>query len=227
MHRWLLESMILHNAVRFFRKLFSVQKSSGNSSLDLLQSAINYRFSDSALLKQALTHKSGVGHEDRMGLLSNERMEFLGDAVLNCLVTEHLYRLYPEKPEGQLSKVKSLVVSRKILGMLALTIDLGKYLIFGNSEKKTGGVQRNSIVSNAFEAMIGAIYLDGGLDAARHFLQRYLFCRIDDFVSDSDNVNYKSRILELSQRDGFGFPKYTVVSASGRIMPKNLTFISK
>jgi ribonuclease III len=215
MLRWLLESMNLLNPVLCFRKFFPVRTGKGNSSLDILQKALHYRFCDSALLTQALTHKSGVGHEDRMGLHSNERMEFLGDAVLNCLVTEHLYRLYPEKPEGQLSKIKSLVVSRKILGNLALSIDLGTYLIFGNSEIKSGGVQRHSIVSNAFEAVIGAVYLDGGLDAARKFLQRFLFCRIDAFVSDSDNVNYKSKILELSQRDGFGFPKYTVVSASG------------
>lgn len=150
-----------------------------------------------------------------MGLGSNERMEFLGDAVLNCLVTDHLYCLYPKKSEGQLSKVKSLIVSRKILGEIALSIDLGQFLSFGNSELKSGGVQRLSILSNAFEALLGALYLDGGLEQARQFLKRFLYDRIDTFLSDLDNINYKSRILESSQRDGFGIPRYATVAAIG------------
>jgi ribonuclease-3 len=205
------------NARGLLRSIFTfVKQRPGNTSaLKTFQRTIGYKFRDAALLLLALTHKSNVGQDDKKGLLSNERLEFLGDAVLNFLVTEHLYALYPTKSEGQLSKVKSLVVSRKILGEIAQGFNMGDFLLFGYSERKSGGSQRFSIMSNAFEAVLGAIYLDGGMAKARKFLQTYLFCSIDMFLKDESNVNYKSRILELSQRDGFGIPRYRVVSSKG------------
>ncbi len=193
------------------------------SSLRTFQNTIGYKFRNPQLLTQALTHKSSVGPEDKKGLDSNERLEFLGDAVLNCLVTEHLYSLYPTKSEGQLSKIKSLVVSRKILGEIAQGFNMGEFLLFGYSEKKSGGMQRTSIMSNAFEAVIGAIYLDGGLVSSRLFLQRFLFGSIDAFCKDVSNINYKSKILELSQRDGFGIPRYQVIASSGPEHAKEFT----
>ncbi len=192
-------------------------------SLATFQKTIGYKFHSCALLTLSLTHKSSVGPDDKKGLMSNERLEFLGDAVLNCLVTEHLYHAYPTKSEGQLSKVKSLVVSRKILGEIAQSFSLGEYLHFGYSERKSGGNQPMSIVSNAFEAVLGAVYLDGGLEKARRFLDRFLFGSIDAFLKDESNTNYKSKILELSQRDGFGIPRYRVVSASGPEHAKEFT----
>jgi ribonuclease-3 len=192
-------------------------------SLKAFEKTIGYRFRDISLLRLALTHKSSVGPDDKKGLLSNERLEFLGDAVLNCLVTEHLYILYPTKSEGQLSKVKSLVVSRKILGEIAQGFNMGEFLLFGYSEQKSGGSQRLSIMSNAFEAVLGAIYLDGGIKNSRDFLQTYLFCSIDMFLKDASNINYKSRILELSQRDGFGIPRYRIVSSTGPEHAKEFT----
>jgi len=207
--------MSRHKLRDFFRTYFRFGKKRSTASLDRLQKALSYQFRDPGLLQQALTHKSCSAPDDKKGLMSNERMEFLGDAVLNCLVTDHLYHLYPDKSEGQLSKVKSLIVSRKILGEIALSLDLGRFVLFGNSEMKSGGTQRLSILSNAFEAVLGAAYLDGGVEAAGRLLRRWLFCRIDMFLSDVDNINYKSKILELSQRDGFGFPSYAVVAASG------------
>jgi ribonuclease-3 len=192
-------------------------------SLVSFQTTIRYKFRDTALLQLALTHKSSVGPDDKKGLLSNERLEFLGDAVLNCLVTEHLYTLYPTKSEGQLSKVKSLIVSRKILGEIAHSFNMGNFLLFGYSEKKSGGNQRFSIMSNAFEAVLGAIYLDGGLKKARKFLESFLFCSIDAFLKDASNINYKSKVLELSQCDGFGIPRYHVVSSTGPEHAKEFT----
>lgn len=183
--------------------------------LDRFQEIIGYRFASAPLLQQALTHKSSIPSEDSQGLLSNERLEFLGDAVLNCMVTEHLYHSYPDRHEGQLSKIKSLVVSRKVLGEIAYEFDIGAYIVFGVSEEKTGGRERMSILSNAFEAVLGAIFLDGGSGPAKAFLQRFLFGRITDIVEDERNVNYKSIILEMAQREGFGMPRYVTVSASG------------
>lgn len=184
-------------------------------SFEKLQEALSYRFSDSSRLRRALTHTSSITPGTASRLESNERLEFLGDAVVNCLVTEHLYRTYPSRSEGQLSRIKSLIVSRKILGEIAATMALGDYLILGYSERKTGGRKRRSVLSNAFEAIVGAMYLDGGLEVCRSFLAQRLFCRIDEFLKDEQNVNYKSRILEMAQRDGFGAPSYTVVDTSG------------
>jgi len=197
---------------RLFSRQVAKERTASSSRL---QSIIGYSFCSEELFTHALTHKSAVDQYDTNGLLSNERLEFLGDAVLNCLITEHLYLRHPDKSEGQLSKIKSLVVSRKILGEVASDIDLGKYLIFGVSEEKSGGRDRVSTMSNAFEAIIGAIYLDGGLLEVRKFLEKYLFNRISEFLQDERNVNYKSKILELSQRDGFGIPKYSTIEASG------------
>ncbi len=212
------------SAVDFLRSLFPVRKGRApDQSLVAFQKTIGYVFQSDELLTLALTHKSSVGPDDKKGLMSNERLEFLGDAVLNCLVTEHLYHVYPTKSEGQLSKVKSLVVSRKILGEIAASFNIGDYLLFGYSERKSGGNQRMSIMSNAFEAVLGAIYLDGDLDSARKFLDKFLFGSIDGFLKDESNINYKSRILELAQRDGFGIPRYRVVSASGPEHAKEFT----
>ncbi|MBN1574902.1 MAG: ribonuclease III [Chitinispirillaceae bacterium] len=188
-----------------------------------LQKIIVYRFRSIDLLNQALTHKSAIVPEDTKGLLSNERLEFLGDAVLNCLVTEYLYRRHPEKSEGQLSKIKSLVVSRKILGEVAQRIELGRYLIFGISEEKSGGRNRLSTMSNAFEALVGAVYLDGGLQEVKNLLKRFLFERIPEFLQDERHINYKSKILELSQHDGFGIPRYVTLEASGPDHAKEFT----
>jgi ribonuclease-3 len=204
--------------VNFFKKLWpfrTVEKATSVSeSHERLQANIGYRFRDKALLRHALTHKSAVNLSDRKGLSSNERLEFLGDSVLNCLVTEHLYEKYPDQTEGHLAKLKSLIVSRKILGEVGDAIHLGRYCRLGASERKAG-VKGSCIVSNAFEAVCGAIYLDGGLESVRELLRKFLFCRIEEFLNDADNVNYKSTILEMSQRDGFGMPHYNVLSTSG------------
>jgi ribonuclease III len=197
----------------FFRKRAGSPFPAG--SLGRFQELIGYRFKSEALLGQALTHKSSIPSEDGNGLLSNERLEFLGDAVLNCLVTEHLYHLYPDRHEGELSKIKSLIVSRKILGEIGQALGIGEYMVFGVSEEKTGGRSRLSIQSNSFEAILGAIFLDGGYPPAKEFLKKLLFCRIDEFLGDERHVNYKSLVLEMAQRDGFGMPRYSTVSATG------------
>ena len=182
---------------------------------DELQTRIYYYFKDQAFLEHALVHKSFVNQNDRKGLSSNERLEFLGDAVLNCLVTDHIYHRYTTYSEGQLSKIKSLLVSRKIIGKVARMINLGAYINMGQSEKRSIGQNRTSIISNAFEALLGAVYLDGGIESARELLERFLFNRIEEFINDKCNMNYKSKILEMSQADGFGIPCYPLLSEEG------------
>ncbi|MDR2579328.1 MAG: ribonuclease III [Chitinispirillales bacterium] len=203
---------------KFFSALFTRRPKdviTGDTKLDRFQRAIGYKFTNASLLKHALTHKSFAGHEDAHGLLSNERLEFLGDSVVNCLVTEYLYFTNPDKSEGSLSKMKSLIVSRKILGEIALDFDLGNFLIMSPSEERTGGRARASTMSNAFEAVIGAMYIDGGLGAVKEFLERCLFGKIGGFLEDESNVNYKSKLLEMSQHDGRGLPRYITTEATG------------
>jgi ribonuclease-3 len=209
---------LLKTAARLFRSWrgASPEKKNGRDSLHHgLQKVIGYQFNDLSLLNRALTHKSAIGSRDSTGLLSNERLEFLGDAVLNCLVTEFLFRRHLDYSEGQMSKMKSLIVSRKIIGEVGAQIHLGEYLTLGPSERLSGGHRRRSIISNAFEAVLGAMYLDGGLECVRRTLVPILFDRIDEFLDDERHMNYKSIILELSQRDGFGVPHYSVIATSG------------
>ncbi|MGA3050612.1 MAG: ribonuclease III [Chitinispirillaceae bacterium] len=215
---------LLKPLAQFFRSLVHLGYP-GNSeqSLKKVQKIIGYRFRSQTLLRQSLTHKSSVSPENGEELLSNERLEFLGDAVLNCLVTEHLYHTYPDRHEGQLSKIKSLIVSRKILGEIARSFDIGPYIIFGASEEKTGGKDRMSILSNTFEAILGAVFLDGGFTPAGKFLKKLLFDRIDEILEDERHVNYKSLILELAQRDGFGMPRYETIGISGPDHAKEFT----
>lgn len=201
---------------------FKTQSHCGDS-LGEFQKKINYQFNRPELLVQSLTHKSFVNPDDKKGLLSNERMEFLGDSVLNFLVTEHLFNLYPEYSEGELSKIKSLLVSRKILGEVARSIDLGNFIIIGKSEKKSGGYQRMSIISNAFEAIIGAVYLDGGVGEVRKILSFCLFDNMNQYVKAECNINFKSKILEMAQGDGLGTPCYPLLASEGPDHAKKFT----
>ena len=135
-----------------------------------LEAAIGYRFQNITLLQNALTHSSYANERWHNSLLSNERLEFLGDSVLNMLAAEHLYTAYPELPEGELTKLRASVVCETSLYTVALAADLGKYLLLGKGEDANGGRNRASILADATEALIAAIYLDGGLEAAREFI---------------------------------------------------------
>ncbi len=189
-----------------------------------LETDLGYTFKDYTLLERALTHKSSIQAEkDPKGLLSNERLEFLGDAVVDCLVTEELYHRYGEHSEGQLSKMKSLLVSRKILGIIANRINLDSYIIKGRSEKKNRSKRSSSIESNAFESILGAVYLDSGLEVVRQILKRLFYPNIEHFVNDVENRNYKSRILEMAQSDGLGIPQYPHVGEEGPDHMKKFT----
>ncbi len=189
-----------------------------------LETALGYTFTDQKLLIHALTHKSSVKPEqDPNGLTSNERLEFLGDSVINFLVTAELYRRFEDHSEGRLAKMKSLLVSRKILGVVANRIELSKYIVRGRSEKKNKREGGNSIESNAIESVLGAIYLENGVDAVESVLKKILFPSIDYFLNDVENRNYKSRILEMAQKDGHGIPRYPMISEEGPDHDKRFT----
>ena len=180
-----------------------------------LQQAIGHVFERSELLDHALAHRSWVNSAGRPSIESNERLEFLGDAVLDMVITDYLFSSRPTEDEGKLSKIKSLVVSAKVLAEVARTLDLGKYLALSKSEERGGGRDRESILADAFEAVIGAIYLDAGYDPARDFLFRTLVRSLDGFLGDAELANYKSALLEHSQGKGWGAPQYEVEGTQG------------
>lgn len=180
-----------------------------------LQARFGYRFKDSRLLVQALKHRSYVYSLQRTGVESNERLEYLGDAVLDLLVAEFLYLQFAELREGDLTEMKSLVVSRTVLSRKAREIDLGKFILLSNEERAAGGAKQSSILSDALEAVIGAIYLDGGLEAARSTVEMIILDDFDELSQREDHINFKSRLLEHTQSTGSGHPKYLVHDEEG------------
>ena len=185
------------------------------TKLDDLQAKIGYKFSDERLLLKALKHRSYVYTKDESAMESNERLEFLGDAVLSLAVSEYLYQMFPTEREGELTRIKSVAVSKAILSKKARQIDLGKYLLLSPPEKLAGGRSRPSITGDAYEALLAAIYLDGGLEAATRFLEAHLFKDIQRIAANGDHQNYKSSLLEYTQKHKKGQPSYVLKRAEG------------
>ncbi|MDR1123331.1 MAG: ribonuclease III [Elusimicrobiota bacterium] len=174
-----------------------------------LEKVLNYTFKDKNILREALTHKSYAA-ERRQGR-DNERLEFLGDSVLGLVVAGYLYGLLAAKEEGALSKIKSNLVSRHNLYFWAADISLGKYMLLGQGEDSAGGRARESILSNAMEAVLGAVYLDGGFGAASRIILNWLATQ----KIEADGGDYKSILQEYLQKRGKPAPEYGVVSTLG------------
>ncbi len=183
---------------------------------DELQTQIGYRFRDRGMLEHALTHRSRAAEDQSGGVADNESLEFLGDAVLGLVVADALYRRFPEFDEGLKSKIKASVVSTTSLARHAETIRLGEYLLLGRGEEKTGGRFKQALLADAYEALIAAIYLDGGIDAASDFLRRELN---EDLESGARQTvvghDYKSALQERLQALGRALPEYRVANATG------------
>jgi ribonuclease-3 len=180
-----------------------------------LQARIGYTFRDPGLLEHALTHKSRAAEDATGGVADNESLEFLGDAVLGLVVADILFEQYPNYTEGQKSKVKAAVVSTQSLARRAEEIQLGEHLILGRGEEKTGGRFKQALLADAYEALIAAIYLDGGLDAAKTFLGRELKEAIDAGVAQTFAPDYKSALQERLQGLGHPLPEYRLSGSEG------------
>lgn len=174
-----------------------------------LEKALNYAFRDKKLLREALTHKS-CG-EGRHALKDNERLEFLGDSILGAVVAEYLYKLLDEKEEGVLSKIKANLVSRHNLYFWAQDLNLGKFILLGQGEEHSGGRTRPSILSNAVEAVLGALYLDGGFEQTEKVVLKWL----ETQKIQPDDQDYKSALQEHLQKKGCAVPDYEVISTVG------------
>lgn len=182
---------------------------------DGLEKTIGYRFQNPDLLGQALIHRSWIAGKDLQHWQTNERLEFLGDSVLNMLATDFLYHTFPDLSEGDLSKKKSAIVSGRALSESARDWDLGTFVRIGKGEIKAGGREKESILADAFEAVIGAVYLDGGIEPCRRLLQKVHFPKTGAILSDSVFLNYKSILLEKLQATLQTTPDYRLLEESG------------
>lgn len=177
---------------------------------EVCQETLGYRFDDQDLLQRAVTHSSGA--ETRVEC--NERLEFLGDAILGMVVCHALYERYPERQEGELTKIKSVVVSRRTCGRLARELGLDRFLILGRG-MITGQAIPINVLAAVFEALVGAIYLDGGLDAAREFVLRVTLDDINRSAESEDAGNYKSLLQQATQRQSKQPPTYQMLAEAG------------
>lgn len=174
-----------------------------------------YAFKDRSLLEQAFTHRSYLNENRSVVREHNERLEFLGDAVLELVVTEYLYAKYPEKPEGELTAVRAALVNTISISDAATRLGMNDYLLLSRGEAKDTGRARQIILANAFEALIGALYLDQGYDAAKQFIADQLFHKTDEVVQKKLWQDPKSRLQELSQEKMRVTPTYELVGQSG------------
>lgn len=185
------------------------------SDLSELQNDLGYTFRDSQLLTQALTHSSHA-NERNSGVLDNEQLEFLGDSVLGFLVADSLYRSHPGLTEGQLSKLKGFFVSSANLVKYAERVRLGQYLQLGKGEEKTGGRTKQALLVDALEAVLGAIYLDGGIEAARRFIMPFFEPQIEEIGNaDRQLKDFKTELQEQLQARHLGRAEYVLANEAG------------
>lgn len=178
-----------------------------------LENAIGYRFQNITLLQNALTHSSYANEYWHNSLKSNERLEFLGDSVLGMVVAEYLYRNFPERPEGELSRMRADMVCEQALAEIANRLKLGTHLLLGNGESQGGGAQRASILADAVESVIAACFLDGGMAAAKNFIDRFVLCNVP--ATKLHNTDYKTTLQELVQRKKNQVLQYQLICQSG------------
>ena len=186
-----------------------------------LETAIGYRFRNISLLQNALTHSSYANERWHNSLLSNERLEFLGDSVLGMLVAEYLYSTFPDRPEGELTRMRADMVCEKTLANVANSIGLGEHLLLGHGEEQSKGRTRNSILADAMESVIAACFLDGGMEAAEMFVKRFILVEVP--VKKLNNADYKTALQELVQQKKNQVLTYTLIGESGPDHDKQFT----
>ena len=193
------------------------------SELGPLEQRIGYRFRDRGLLEHALTHRSRVHEDASGGVIDNESLEFLGDSVLGFVIADLLFRAFPQHNEGQKSKLKASLVSAASLARLGERIGLGEFLILGRGEEKTGGRKKQALIADGYEALIAAIYLDGGIEPARAFIERQFEALIAEArrtgAEAAFTEDYKSALQEWLQSHDRGLPVYRLVREIGSAAP--------
>lgn len=176
--------------------------------MEKLYQAIGYTFTDQSVLKEALTHRS-------IGSKNNERLEFLGDSILGFVIGAEVYRRFPDAREGELTRIRSSLVKGETLALIAKEFQLGQYLALGTGEKKSGGQRRKSILADALEAIIGAIYLDAGIEQTQQCLLNWYKTRLEIIVVEDSHKDPKTQLQEWLQAKKLPLPEYSVLSIEG------------
>lgn len=197
-----------------------MHKKSGQITKDMViedvQNKLDYTFNNSTTLEEALTHSSYANEHRNEGVKDNERLEFLGDAILDLIISEYLFKKHPEMPEGDLSKMRASIVCEASLARMSRIIGLGEYILLGKGEEMTGGRDRASILADGFEALTGALFLDGGFDCAKAFLTQTLIKQVDGVSSLEDlYTDYKTLLQEVIQKESNLPIHYEVVGEEG------------
>lgn len=182
--------------------------------IEAFQQDSGIRFTNEAVLYEAFTHSSYVNEHRRKAFIDNERLEFLGDAVLELAVSQYLFHRYPKMTEGELTKLRASIVCEPSLVHLANELQLGSYILLGKGEENTGGRQRPALLADVFEALVGALYLDQGLDPVIELLQKVMFPKVE-IGAFSKVTDYKSQLQELVQQDNAGQLKYDILEEKG------------
>jgi ribonuclease III len=189
------------------------------SELEPLERRLGYRFKDRGMLEHALTHRSRVHEDASGGVFDNESMEFLGDSILGFVIAAMLFREFPQHNEGQKSKLKASLVSAASLARLGEALDLGGFLILGRGEEKTGGRRKHAIIADCYEALIAAIYLDGGIEPAQRFVEAQFAALVAEAKRTGSGANFtddwKSALQEFLQSQGRGLPAYRLAGEVG------------
>ncbi|WP_135547086.1 ribonuclease III [Paenibacillus cymbidii] len=188
--------------------------SKGTPNFKQLQTLLGVSFRESNLLRQAFTHSSYVNENRGAGGSDNERLEFLGDAVLELTVSDYLYALYPDYAEGELTKLRASIVCEPSLVTFAERLDFGSYVLLGRGEEMTGGRTRPALLADVFESFIGALYLDCGLEAVQAFMDRHFFPHIPR-EGKKPVTDFKTQLQEYIQQASVGTPEYRIVAESG------------
>lgn len=187
------------------------------------EQTLNLTFSDKALLQRALTHRSYINENPDYPLEDNERLEFLGDAILDFITGEYLYHHFPEMAEGYLTNLRSALVRTETLAKFALDLNLGEFLYLGKGEEDGGGRRRKAILCDAFEAVVGALYLEQGIDSTRQFVQQLIEPALEEILDADTHKDAKSRLQEVSQSHFQVTPTYRTVKEEGPDHAKEFT----
>ena len=180
-----------------------------------LSAILGYNIKNRQLFSQALSHRSYFQADDQGSLNSNERLEFLGDSVLGLVVAKYLFDHHESAPEGDLTKNRSRLVNRKSLSVYARQVHLEDFMLIGLSAARTDGRGMSKILSDAFEALIAAIYMDGGYEAAKTFIERQIHAALQFGSVTTEDENFKSQLLEYAQAEGLGTPRYITINEEG------------
>ena len=202
-----------------FRQEVSDKVTRIRDEFSAVEEALGYRFTDPGLLEHALTHRSRAHEDVSGGVRDNESLEFLGDAVLGFIISNRLFRECPDWDEGQKSKARALLVSTTALARVGEDLGLGEHLLLGRGEEKTGGRRKRSLIADTFEAVVAAVYLDGGVDGAEQFIERWFRPQLDAVktggLTPGLTADHKSALQEWLQSHDMGLPRYRLVGETG------------